>query len=90
VHDFRLVRRIAVRTASALAFLTQALKIKLMKHAALAFLATTFVAPLALACPGAAACGTCSGFGTWVSSISLGVLIGVASVGVENVLKRRR
>lgn len=61
-----------------------------MKHAVFAFLATTFVAPLALACPGSAACGTCAGFGTWVSSISLGVLIGVASVGVENVLKRRR
>ncbi len=60
-----------------------------MKHAVLAFLATTFVAPLALACPGSA-CGTCSGFGSYVSSISLGVLIGVASVGVENVLKRRR
>jgi hypothetical protein len=63
-----------------------------MKHATtwLAFLGTTFASSLALACPGSAACGTCSGFGSWVSSISLGVLIGVASVGVENVLKRRR
>ncbi len=60
-----------------------------------AFLAT-FVsmgafAPAALACPAAAvSCGTCSGFASYVSSVSLGVLIGVASVGIENVLRRRR
>ena len=64
-----------------------------MKHAIpglIAFVATTVVAPLALACPGSASCGTCAGFGSYVSSVSLGVLIGVASVGIENVLKRRR
>jgi len=75
---------------SPLAFPTQALKIHLMKHGILAFLGTTFASSLALACPGSAACGTCAGFGSYVSSISLGVLIGVASVGVENVLRRRR
>lgn len=53
-----------------------------------AFFAALLAAPAALACPGA--CGTCTSFGSYVSSISLGVLIGVASVGVENVLKRRR
>jgi hypothetical protein len=58
--------------------------------AGLAALGTTFASSLALACPGSAACGTCAGFGSYVSSISLGVLVGVASVGVENVLKRRR
>ena len=61
-----------------------------MKHAIFAFLATSFIAPLALACPSSASCGTCTGFGSYLSSVSLGVLIGVASVGVENVLKRRR
>jgi hypothetical protein len=77
---------------SPLAFLAQALKIQLMKLtiAGLAALGTTFATSIALACPGSAACGTCAGFGSYVSSISLGVLIGVASVGVENVLKRRR
>jgi hypothetical protein len=55
-----------------------------------AFVAALLVAPAALACPGAAACGACSSFGSYVSSVSLGVLIGVASVGFENVLKRRR
>ena len=61
-----------------------------MKRAAFvsAFFAALLAAPAALACPGA--CGTCTSFGSYVSSISLGVLIGVASVGVENVLKRRR
>ncbi len=55
------------------------------------FSAAFFAAPAAFACPAAAsACGTCSGFGSYVSSVSLGVLIGVASVGVENVLRRRR
>lgn len=52
-----------------------------------AFFVALLAAPAAFACPGA--CGTCSGFGSWVSSISLGVLIGVASVGVEKVFKRR-
>ena len=61
-----------------------------MKHGIFAFLGTTFASSLALACPGYSSCGTCAGFGSYVSSISLGVLIGVASVGVENVLKRRR
>ena len=57
-----------------------------MKHAAPAFLAALLASPAALACPGA--CGTCSSFGSYVSSISLGVLIGVASVGVEKLFKR--
>jgi len=55
-----------------------------------AFLATFAFAPAALACPGMAACGTCSGLASYVSSVSLGVLVGVASVGVENVLRHRR
>lgn len=59
-----------------------------MKHAVLAFFAALLASPAALACPGS--CGTCTSFGSSVSSISLGVLIGVASVGLENVLKRRR
>jgi hypothetical protein len=59
-----------------------------MKARAAAFLAVFLAAPAALACPGA--CGTCSAFGGYVSSLSLGVLIGVASVGIENVLRRRR
>jgi len=50
------------------------------------FFAALLAAPAALACPGA--CSTCSGFGSYVSSISLGVLIGVASVGVEKLFKR--
>jgi hypothetical protein len=51
-----------------------------------AFLVALLAAPAALACPGA--CHTCSSFGSYVSSISLGVLIGVASVGVEKLFKR--
>ena len=60
-----------------------------MKATVPAFLAALLVPAAALACPaGASHCGTCSGFGSWVSSISLGVLIGVASVGVEKLFKR--
>ncbi len=56
-----------------------------------ALFASVLVAPsIALACPGSASCAACTSFGSYVSSMSLGVLIGVASVGIENVLKRRR
>lgn len=55
-----------------------------------ALAAALLAAPAALACPGMASCGACSSFGSYVSSVSLGVLIGVASVGIEDVLKRRR
>lgn len=58
-----------------------------------AFFGVFAAAPAALACPGMAAsasCGTCSGLASAVSSVSLGVLVGVASVGIENVLRRRR
>lgn len=65
---------------------------KLRLPAFAAGLVALLAAPAALACPGMAAsgCGVCTSFGSYVSSVSLGVLIGVASVGVETVLKRRR
>jgi len=56
----------------------------------LAFAITFLAAPAALACPGMAACGACSSFGSYVSSVSLGVLIGVASVGAEKLFKRSK
>ncbi|HEY1956906.1 MAG TPA: hypothetical protein VGH28_14900 [Polyangiaceae bacterium] len=59
-----------------------------MKHAVPAFFAALLAPTVALACPGA--CSTCTSFGSYVSTISIGVLIGVASVGVENMLRRRR
>ncbi len=57
----------------------------------LATLATGLgVSATALACPGACA-GCCgSAFGGYVSAVSIGVLVGVGSVALENVLKRRR
>lgn len=57
-----------------------------------AFLATALAAPAALACPGSHhACGSCGfGFGSYVSAISVGLLIGVGTVAVENLLKGRR
>ena len=61
-----------------------------MKLGISAFAATFLAAPLALACPGAGACAVCSGFATYVSSMSVGVLIGIASVGIESVLRAKR
>ncbi|HSQ66664.1 MAG TPA: hypothetical protein VLM85_25765, partial [Polyangiaceae bacterium] len=60
-----------------------------------AFLAATLVAPAALACPGSHACGTCGGgfgfgFGSYVSAVSVGLLIGVGSVALENLIRQRR
>ncbi len=57
-----------------------------------AFLATILAAPLALACPGAhSSCGACSvGFGGYVSAMSVGLLIGVGSVAVENLIRSRK
>ena len=59
-----------------------------MKLAVPAFFAALLASPAALACPGS--CGTCSSFGSYVSSISLGVLVGVATVGIEKLFKRAR
>ena len=58
-----------------------------------AFLATVLAAPAALACPGSHACGTCGGgfgFGSYVSAVSVGLLIGVGSVALENLIRQRR
>ena len=57
-----------------------------------AFLATVLAAPAALACPGSHACGTCggAGFGSYVSAVSVGLLIGVGSVALENLIRQRR
>jgi hypothetical protein len=60
-----------------------------MKLAVSAFLATFAVAPAALACPASMACGT-SGLTSYGSALSLGILIGVASVGLERLFRRDR
>lgn len=55
------------------------------------FLAATLAAPAALACPGSHACGSCGvGFGSYVSAVSVGLLIGVGSVAIENLVRQRR
>jgi len=65
--------------------------------AMVAFVLTTLVPVLALACPGSrgagagSACGSCggSGMGT-ATAVSVGLLVGLGSVVLESVLRRRR
>ncbi len=53
--------------------------------------AAMVAAPAALACPGSHACGSCGvGFGSYVSAVSVGLLIGVGSVAIENLVRARR
>jgi hypothetical protein len=54
-----------------------------------AFLSVTLLPAIALACPGYQ--GSCSGsaFAGDITALSIGVLVGVASIGVESVLRRR-
>ena len=56
----------------------------------LAFLSATLVPAVALACPGYAQ-SSCAGsaFSQDVAALSFGVLIGVASIAVESVLRKR-
>jgi hypothetical protein len=65
--------------------------------AVVAFALGTLVPVLALACPGSGgagahgACGSCggSGLGT-ATAVSIGLLVGLGSVVLESVLRRRR
>jgi len=65
------------------------------RSAAFASFALTVLAPaLALACPGSggagSACGSC-GAGLGIApAVSLGLLVGLGSVVLESVLRRRR
>ncbi len=55
-----------------------------------AFVAATLVAPAALACPGSHACGSCGlNLGSYVSAVSVGVLLGIGSVAIERLVRRR-
>jgi hypothetical protein len=58
----------------------------------LAFLSVTLVPAVAAACPGYAQQTSCCGsaFSHDVAALSFGVLIGVASIAVESVVRRRR
>ena len=64
-----------------------------MKTLAIAFgfLSATLAPAVALACPGMAAQSGCCGsaFSHDVAALSFGVLLGVASIAVESVLRRR-
>ncbi len=64
-----------------------------MKLAALAAAASFFAPAIALACPAArsaAECGGCgSSFGSYFLATGVGLLAGVASVGLEGVARRR-
>lgn len=67
------------------------LAMKLVRSA-LAFTAATLLPAFALACPGAAAHGSCGGsaLSQDMASLSFGVLVGVASVAAESVLRSRK
>jgi hypothetical protein len=63
-----------------------------MKPAALFTLLCAFLAPAyALACPGASdACASgASGLGGYMAALGVGLLVGIASVGLEGFFKRR-
>ncbi|CAN5746747.1 hypothetical protein BH09MYX1_BH09MYX1_20640 [soil metagenome] len=61
---------------------------------ALLALALVFAPAVALACPGSAgagksSCGSCGGSGT-APGLGVGMIIGIGSIALENVLRKRR
>jgi hypothetical protein len=57
---------------------------------ALFALSVVFAPALALACPGSANSGACCGSSGTAPALGIGMIVGIGSVALENVLRRRR